>query len=126
MTSTTARGWSVAASWMVSEEELRCARVEDEDIAAGAADSPDFGALGVFAKVGDGRADGDFVDDAERSEIDDGERTVGGGDVSVEVEIWAEDGGTMIAEKNDDRENEKQGEEEVDAEVFAMGHWENE
>jgi hypothetical protein len=32
----------------------------------------------------------------------------------------------MLAEKNDDGENEKQGEEEVDAEVFAMGHWENE
>jgi hypothetical protein len=29
----------------------------------------------------------------------------------------------MLAEKNDDGENEEQGEEEVDAEVFGVGHW---
>ena len=39
-----------------------------------------------------------------------------------EVEIGAEDGGAMLAEKNDDGEDEKEGEEEVDAEVFGVGH----
>jgi hypothetical protein len=41
------------------------------------------------------------------------------------MEIGAEDGGAMLAEKNDEGENEKEGEEEVDAEVFAMGHEES-
>jgi len=78
----------------------------------------------VFAKVGDGRADGNFV--MTRGMRDrHGERTVGGGDVGVEMEIWAEDGGTMLAEKNDDGEN-KSRRGGRDAEVFAMGHWENE
>jgi len=76
----------------------------------------------VFAEVGDGGADGNFVDDAEGGEVDDGEGAVGGGDVGIEVEIGAEDGGAMLAEKNDDGEDEKEGEEEVDAEVFGVGH----
>jgi hypothetical protein len=76
----------------------------------------------MFAEVGDGGADGDFVDDPKRGEIDDGEGAVGGGDVGVEVEIGAEDGGAMLAEKNDDGENEQEDEEEVDAGVFGVGH----
>ena len=106
-------------------DDLRGARVQDEDVAAGAADAPDFGALGVLAEIGDGRADGNSVDDAERGEIDDGEGAVGGGDVSVEVEIGAEDGGAMLAEENDDDEDEQEGEEEVDAEIFRVGHEES-
>ncbi len=101
---------------------MRCARVEDEDVATGAADTPDFGALGVLAEVGDGGSNGNSVDDAERGEIDDGERAIGGGDVGVEMEIGAEDGGSVLAEKNDESENEKEGKEEVDAEVFGVGH----
>ena len=53
------------------------------------------------------------------------ERAVGGGDVGVEMEIGAEDGGSMLAEKNDDGENEEESEEKIDAEVFAMGHEES-
>jgi hypothetical protein len=102
---------------------LRRARVEDEDVASGAADAPDFGALGVLAEVGDSGADGNSVDDAQGGEIDDGKGAVGSRDVGVEVEIGAEDGRAMFAEKNDESENEQESKKKVDAKVFAMGHW---
>ena len=80
----------------------------------------------MFAQVRDGGADGNFVDDAQRGEVDDGEGAVGSGDIGVEMEIGAEDGGAMLAEQDDESEDEQESEQEVDTEVFAMGHEENE
>jgi len=79
----------------------------------------------VFAEIGDGGADGNSVDDAERGEVDDGEGAVGGGDVGVEVEIGAEDGRAVFAKKDYEGENEQESEEEIDAQVFGVGHEES-
>jgi hypothetical protein len=100
--------------------------VENEDEASGGADAPDFVAFGVFAHVGDAGGDEDFLDGVERDEIDDGDVAVDGGDVGVEVQAGAEEGGAMLAEENDGGEDEEDGEDEVGAEVFAMGHGRNE
>jgi len=102
---------------------LRGAGVKYPDIAAGRADAPDFGAPGVFADVGNALADGDFLEDAEIGEVEDGDGAVAGGNVCVEMEVRAEEGGTMFAEENDDDEDEKDGEYEVDAEGFEARHW---
>jgi len=102
--------------------------IEDEDVAASVADAPDFVAFRVLAEVGDGGAglrglgDGEFGDGLELGEINDGERAVVGGDVGVHVEIGAEEGGAMLAEKDDDRGNEEEKRDEVDAEVFGARH----
>ena len=104
---------------------MRGARIQNEEVAAGAADAPDFGAPGVFAEVGNGGANGNLVDGAERGEVDDCEGAIGGGDVGVEMKIGAEDRGAMLAEKNDDSEDEQEREEEVDAEISGVGHEES-
>ncbi len=102
--------------------ELVGAHVEDEDVAAGAADAPNFGALGVFAKIGDGGTRVDFVDDAEGDEIDDEEVAVGSGDVGVEVEIGAKEGWAVFAEEDDEGERGENGEQEIDAKIFGVRH----
>jgi len=102
--------------------ELVGARIENEDVAAGVADTPDFVTLSVFAEIGDGRADGNFGDGVERDEIDDGEGAVGGGDVGVHVEGGVEEGGAMLVE-DDDGGGEKEGEEDkIDADGFERRH----
>ena len=98
-------------------------RVEDEDVAAGGGDAPDFVAGGVFAKVGDVGADGNFGDGLEFGEIDDSERAVGGGDVGVHVEIGAEEGRTMFAEDDGDGGDEQDEQNEIGAGSFWRGTW---
>jgi hypothetical protein len=94
-------------------------RVEDEQIAGGVAGAPDFGAGGVFAKIGDRGADGNFGNGVEGDEVDDGEGAVGGGDVGVHVEIGTEEGGAMLAKDDDGGGDEEEDENEVDAEIFG-------
>jgi hypothetical protein len=91
-------------------------------MAARAADAPDFGAVRVFTEIGYARAGGNFVDGAERDEVHDSEEAIGSGNVSVEMEVGAEEGGAVFAEKNDEREHGEEREEEIDAEVFGVGH----
>jgi hypothetical protein len=100
--------------------------VEDEYETSGGADAPDFVALGVFAHVGDAGCDEDFLDGVESDEVDDGDAAIGGGDVGVEMQAGTEEGGAMFAEEDGGGEDEKDGEDEVGAEVFAMGHGRNE
>ncbi len=107
--------------------ELVGVRVEDEDEAASGGDAPDFVAGGVFAKVGDGWADGNFGDGLEFGEIDYGEGAVGGGDVGVHVEIGAEEGRAVFMEEDNDAGDEEDDESKIEAEVFGMGHeWKEE
>lgn len=103
-------------------DELIGARVENEEVASDGAGAPDFVALGVFAEIGDGGADGDFGDGVEGDEIDDGKGAVGGGDVGVHVEIGAEEGGAMLTKDDDDGGEEEEGEGEIEAWVFGVGH----
>ena len=97
-------------------------RVENEDEAAGGGNAPDFVAPGVLAKVGDGWADRNFGDGLEFGEVDDGEGAVGGGDVSVHVEVGAEERGAVFAKKDDGGGDEKDEKNEIGAEVFGERH----
>ena len=67
-----------------------------------------------------------FLDGVERDEIDDGDVAIDGGDVGVEMQAGAEKRGAMLAEEDDGGEDEQDGEDEIGAEVFAMGHGRNE
>ena len=77
----------------------------------------------MFAQIGDAGADGNLSEDAEIGEVEDGDGAVVGGDVGVEMEIRAKEGGAMFAEKDDDEKDEKDGESEVDAEGCEAAHW---
>jgi len=101
---------------------LRSARVKYPQVAASGADSPNFGALGVFAHVGDAGSDGNSLDDVEIGEIEDSDGAVGGRDIGVEVKIGAEERGAMFAEKYDDEEDEQDGENEIDSDRFEVRH----
>jgi len=96
--------------------------VEDEDIAAGGRGAPNFVAGGVFAEIGDVRADGNFSDGLKPGEIDDGEGAVGGGYVSVHVEIGAKEGRTMFLEDDGDGGDEQDEKNEIGAGIFEGGH----
>jgi hypothetical protein len=98
------------------------ARVDDEDGAAGVGDAPDFVARGVFAEIGDAKADRNFRDGLKFGEIDDGERALGGGDVGVHVEVGTEEGRAVFAEKENRGEDKKNDEDEINAWAFGGGH----
>src|SRR5262249_13831758 len=85
--------------------ELVRAGIQDEHVAAGVADAPDFGAARMFAKVRDAGGSGNLVDGAKRGEVYNSEGAVGRGDVSVEMEIGAEERGAVFAKKDDQREH---------------------
>jgi hypothetical protein len=77
----------------------------------------------VLAHVGDAGADVDFLHRLQRDEVDDGDGAVGGGDVGVNAQAGTEEGGAMFAEEDDEKGNEQDGEQEVEAEAFEVGHW---
>ena len=97
-------------------------RVEDEGAVAGRRDAPDFVACGVLAEIRDIEAEVEFVDRLKAGEVDGGDGAVGGGDVSVHVEVGAEEGGSMLAEEDNGGGDEKEDKREVDAEVSGMRH----
>jgi hypothetical protein len=97
--------------------------VENKDEAAGSGDAPDFVAFGVFAKIGDVGADGNFGDGLESGEIDDGEGAVGGRHVGVHVEIGAEEGRAMFSEEKGGGGDEEDEKDKVDAWTFGERHW---
>jgi hypothetical protein len=102
--------------------ELIGARVEDPEIAAGAADAPDFVAFGMLEHLGEHGPGRDARDLAEIDKIDDGDGAVGGRDVGVDAQAGAEEGGAVLTEKNARAEDEQEGEEKVLAEVLGGRH----
>ena len=104
--------------------EMIGARVEDPNVAAGAAYAEDFGASGMLAHAGESWADGEAGDGLEFDEVDDGDIAVSGGDVGGEVEVRAEEGGAMVAQKDDDGSEGQGGEQEVETKVSGAAHFE--
>jgi len=102
--------------------DLRSAGVKDPEIATAGAHAPDFGPLGVLAHVGDTWADRDFLDDAEIGKIKDGDGAVGGGNVGIEMQIGTEKRRAMLAEEDDNEDEEKNSENEIDTEGFEAIH----
>jgi hypothetical protein len=97
-------------------------RVENEDVAGGGGDTPDFIAIGVFTEIGDGGTDGNFANGLEFCEVDDGEGALRGGHVGVHVEVGAEEGRAMFTEEDDGGGDEEGQEHDVEAWVFGVRH----
>src|SRR6267143_5804798 len=102
--------------------DLIDAGIEDPDVAAGCAHAENLGAGRMLAHSGKARADGDAGDGCELHEIEDGDAAVRGGDVGGEMQVRAQEGGAMLAEKQDNPADGQRGEQEVDAKVLGAVH----
>ncbi len=76
----------------------------------------------MFAKVGDGRAYGNFGNGLEFGEIENGEGSVVSGDVGVHVEIGAEERWAMLVEDDNGGGDKEEKKREIEAWVFGVGH----
>jgi hypothetical protein len=76
----------------------------------------------VFSHAGQAAADVHAGDGAKFDEVDDGEAVIGGGDVGVEAQAGAEEGGAVLEEQERQGGEEKNGQEGKDAVVAAGGH----
>jgi len=101
---------------------LIAARVQDPNVAPGAADTPNFAAFGVFEDFAQRGTRIDFANGPQADEVHNRDAPVLGAHVGIQVQPGPQERGPVLAQEKDDAKDDENGQDEIDAEIFGARH----